>query len=284
MRTKPYYSVRTGKNPAGGPIDLAMLTRQVLRIYNLLDNEGYFQEDLGYDCVDSGWVPGRLGFDLEAVVALELRKPSLLPIRTKLETYAYSEDDLFDMIEFLHEHCSKGLDNYYHSFNDCGYHHREFDRDQGRHDFREQINPLVAIYGTGYELSPDGDVLAKADAGFETLLEATLPRIDPENVEARVEEAKLKFRRHGSTLEDRRDALRQLADVLEFLRPKLRKVLMKADENDLLNIVNNFGIRHHNQDQKTNFDRGIWYSWLFYFFLAAIHGSSRLIKKAEGGH
>ena len=86
--------------------------------------------------------------------------------------------------------------------------------------------------------------------GLENLLEANLPNRDPENIEYRVNNAILKFRRYRSSIDDRRDAIRDLADVLEFLRPKLKTVITRHDENDLFNIANNFGIRHHNDLQK----------------------------------
>jgi hypothetical protein len=78
---------------------------------------------------------------------------------------------------------------------------------------------------------------------------------------------------------ERRDAVRDLADVLEFLRPKLKVVLAKKDEAALFEIANNFGIRHHNAGQTTDYDKGIWYSWIFYFYLATIHAVIRLIER-----
>jgi hypothetical protein len=78
---------------------------------------------------------------------------------------------------------------------------------------------------------------------------------------------------------DRRDAIRDLADVLEFLRPQVKQVLTSKDERDLFNIANNFGIRHHNEKQKTEYNKPIWYSWMFYYYLATIHASLRLIEE-----
>jgi hypothetical protein len=59
-------------------------------------------------------------------------------------------------------------------------------------------------------------VLALPDSGLTPLLEAALPTSDPENVTARVEAAVIKYRRHRASLSDRRDAIRDLADVLEY--------------------------------------------------------------------
>lgn len=44
-----------------------------------------------------------------------------------------------------------------------------------------------------------------------------------------------------------------------------------ADEKDLFNIANNFGKRHRNDKQRTAYDAGIWFSWMFYFYLSTIH-------------
>jgi hypothetical protein len=111
------------------------------------------------------------------------------------------------------------------------------------------------------------------------LLQADIPSSDSENITKKIDLAVLKFRRHKSTLDDERDALRELADVLEYLRPDIKKVLASKDESDLFNIANNFGIRHHNVDQKVDYDKAIWYSWIFYYYLATIHAALRLIAK-----
>ena len=281
MRTKPYYSVRTGKNPLAAKFDLATLRDLFRTLFVKFEDDGYFQEALGYECVDAGFVPGVLGHDLAGILLLELRKKDLTPISSKIESY--SEEDLFDIIEFLYEHASKPKEGSYHSYSSCGWHYRTFDKETGRVEYREKMNKVLALYGPGYELSADGEILALADDGLDSLFEAPLPKVDPENISARVETARTKFRRYRSSIDDRRDAIRDLADVLEFLRPRLKKVLTTKDESDLFNIANNFGIRHHNDAQKVHYDKAIWYSWMFYYYLATIHAAVGLIDRAGAG-
>jgi hypothetical protein len=278
MRDKPYYSVRTGKHALDGALDLSTVLRVLSGTYEGLEDEGYFQEALGYECVDAGFISGAAGKDLDGYVLFELRKSHLLPFRSKFQEY--SEDDLFDVLEFLYEHVSKPTKRTYHSWNDCGWHCEEFDRSEGRAEFREKVNRVLRHYAGGFELSVDGEVLALPDAGFEALMEAALPSSDPEKIENRVEAARRKFRRHRASLDERRDAIRDLADVLEYLRPKLKGVVLAKDEADLFNLANNFGVRHHNDIQKVRYDQAIWYSWLFYYYLATIHAVVRLIAKA----
>ncbi len=279
MRRTPYYSIRTGKNPNATSFDLSILQRLFLDLYKSLVEKDYFQEAFGYFCVDDGDVPGTLGHDVEAQFLLNLRKEDLWPITDKI--IKYSEDDLFDVIEFLYDLISKPIDGYFHSYSGCGYHYSVFDAVAGQEEFRTQVNRLLFDYKEGFELSEQGEILARAEHGLENLLAANIPNHDAENVEQRVNAAILKFRRYRSSLEDRRDAVRDLADVLEFLRPKVKSVLTAKDESDLFNIANNFGIRHHNEQQKTGYDKAIWYSWMFYYYLSTIHAALRLIEKAN---
>jgi hypothetical protein len=171
-------------------------TRELFRnFFTTFENEGYFQEALGYECVDNGFVAGSLGQDLAGVLLLELRKKNLTPIRTMIEHY--SEEDMFDMIEFLYEHCSKPVDGWYHIYNQCGYHYHKFNRDPGREEFRTKINKILALYNEGYELSAEGEILLLAGGGLENLVNSTLPKsADPHNISIRVEAAKTKFLRY----------------------------------------------------------------------------------------
>lgn len=290
MKKRVYYSVRTGKNPQALELDLSILLRLFGTLYQSFVNKGYFQEAFGYWCTDVGGVSGALGDDIEVCMLRLLRKSNLWPIEKNLVNY--KEDDLFDIIEFLYDHVSKPIEreSYYHrddsewSYdrkNDCGWHHNKFDQQAGRQELREELNNLLSEYQSGYELSDEGEILALAESGLETLLQAPIPEYDRDNVTGRVEAAKLKFRRYRSSMDDRRDAIRDLADVLEFLRPKVKAVLNSKDESDLFSIANNFAIRHHNDRQQTNYDKDVWYSWMFYFFLSTIHATLRLIEREE---
>jgi hypothetical protein len=279
MSNRNYYSVRTGKNPNARKFDLSFLKRLFRDLYFKYSEGGYFQEAFGYECVDLGNVPGSLGSDLEAQMFYKLRKPLMWPIYEKC--LDYSEDDLFDVIEFVFDQISKPIDGNYHGYGGCGWHYHTFDKKVGQDEFRNEINYILVDYSTGFELSNNGEIFNLVDKGLENLINATLPTYDKENVEVHIELAINKFRRHRSTMDERRDAIRDLADVLEFLRPQVKQVLNTTDESDLFNIANNFGIRHHNSSQKNNYDKAIWFSWMFYYYLSTIHACLHLIRRAE---
>jgi len=272
--TRQYYSQRKGTNPNLKGLALVDVVELFVRVFEQLRTDGYFDEAFGFYCVDAGDQVGKIR-DPELEMLLTVRKKGLWPIPDKATSY--QEDDLFDVLEFLFQYVSKPVEGTMHSWGDCGMHWETFNRVLGRKEFREKINAVLGHYEHRYELSVDGEVLHRPEAGFEPIFEADLPTRD-KNVLSRVAAATLAYRRHGSTIDDRRQAVRDLADVLEYLRPKVKALLTSADEEDLFNIANNFGVRHHNDKQRTAYDTSIWLSWMFYFFLSTIHVVLRKIE------
>ena len=271
-----YYSQRAGShpNPDGlGYVDILDLFK---RVYLQLDDDGYFTEAFGFECVDAGRIEGSIR-DVGLEVLLSVRKNYLWPIA--VQAAVYSEDDLFDIIEFLYQHVSKPIDGTFHSWNDCGMHWTSFNKVEGQKEYRDRINRVLVHYEKKFELSVQGEVLTKAEPGFDRMLDADVPTSDSK-VGDRISAAVLRFRRHGSTFDDRRQAVRDLADVMEYLRPQVKNLLSSSDESDLFNIANNFGIRHHNDRQKTGYDAQLWLPWMFYFYLSTTHVLLRKIEHA----
>jgi hypothetical protein len=279
MPRRQYYSARAGKAPNAGKLDLQGLKRLFLPVFKDLLAREQLQEMLGKDCPDDPSLTGTAGSDIGAYILRRLRKDGLWPIQERIP--AYSEEDLFDMIEFLFDHVSNGVEGWMHSFGGCGMHFEKFDRAAAQASYRAEINELLADYGSGYTLSPAGEIERLPETGFANLVVAGLPSEDPTNIDDRVRLAVAKYLRRASSLDDRRDAVRGLADVLEYLRPRLKSVLTTKDEADLFNIANNFSIRHHNDRQQSDYDPNIWTSWMFYFYLATIHAAQRLIARAS---
>jgi hypothetical protein len=278
MSVRRYYSARTGRNVAATQLDLDSLKRLFLSVFGELRRKGYFQEALGLYCVDQvDLMPGRVGKDIGAYFLRQLRRPDLWPINTGIAQY--SEDDLFDVIELTHDLISKPVDGTYHSFDDCGWHYSKFESDEGQREYRQELNPLLKDYAPGYELSPGGELVTRGDSDLHALMEQETPELDATNVDGRVNAAVLKFRRRHATTDDKRDAVRDLADVLEYLRPKLSGIILSQDESDLFNIANNFGIRHHNERQRTDYDQDVWLDTLFYHYLNQIHTLKRLLAR-----
>lgn len=276
-KNRQYYSVRTGKIDGELSLELAEILELCGNLFKCWLDNGYFQQYFGYWCTDEGRVPGEHGLTIENAIILEVRKSNLCPIETACESY--SEDDLFDIIEFLYDYISKPTKRRYHEWNSCGWHCSQFDRDVGVIEYREKMNAILKGYHGGYSISEDGEILVPVESGLEPLLESEIAHSDCENVRSRIENAIKKFRRYRSSSNDRRDAVRDLADVLEYLRPQIKKSLLRNDEKDLFELANRFGIRHHDKGQKLEYDQEIWYNWIFYYYLATIHASLQLMDR-----
>ena len=96
-----YYSQRTGKNPNLKGLPLEDVIELFQRVYQQLEDDGYFSEAFGFWCVDADHVPGKVR-DVELEMLLKIRKKHLWPVSKYCKSY--SEDDFFDVIEFLYQH------------------------------------------------------------------------------------------------------------------------------------------------------------------------------------
>ena len=265
MRKTLYYSVRTGRHPTGGGFELGDLKRLFHVLYSNFEAQGMFQQFLGYVCVDAGQINGNSRQRRGGVLLQEVAKAlTLADRRGNLQlllrtTYSTSSNSSTTAL-------AKGL------MVDCtrtptaaGTTRRSMTM---RVRKRIGLRLMKSFVGTKGALSStaDGDIIGIAPNGLADLEIAPAPPGHPDAVQARVAAAVSKFRRRNSTGDDRRDAVRDLADVLEA---------------DLFEIANNFGIRHHNQKQKCDYDHTIWQDWMFYYYLATVYASTRLIAKGS---
>lgn len=277
MTNKSYYSIRSRKNKLG----FIKLRKLFLDIYNHFRFKGYFDESFGYECSyysDVDDTDQYLNKDnLKIIFSNRLKKEGMWPVEEKGKKY--KEEDLFDVIELLYDFISMPTARENCSMGNGEWHHSKFNKKQGRIEYRESINELLKDYRSGYNLTEDGQIVSAIETGFESLINEQIPALDPINVDPKIENAIKKFRLYRSSPEERRQSVRELVDVLEYLRPKLESVLDKKDESDLFNIANNFGLRHHNESQKNNYDQDIWLNWMFYFYLSTIFAVIKLINK-----
>ncbi|MEP3991559.1 MAG: hypothetical protein ABJN07_14880 [Balneola sp.] len=210
-------------------------------------------------------------------------KHQIFPIENWDFEMLVDEELILSSIEFLYDHISKPREME-EFVTDTGFNYNDYgsyDTKAGQKEFREAVNQYLSDFKDGYELDEIGEIIRLGDNGLEFIVGAELPEYDFDNIELHVEQALHIWRQRDASKEDKKDAVRKLCDVLEWLRKsdKLTGVLNKKDENDLFQIANQFAIRHHNPRQKSDYDEDIWYSWMFHFYLATYHAIIRMIKK-----
>jgi hypothetical protein len=135
-------------------MDLSILREFFFAIYTTFEAKGYFQERFGINCTD-GYIPGSVG-DIGLYSFRKLRRKNLFPIWESKNSL--SEDDIFDLIEFLYDHATQPIvsSGNYHQFNDCGYHYSEFIQGAAQEEFRKEVNDILRDYDGGFELSAKG--------------------------------------------------------------------------------------------------------------------------------
>jgi len=211
MTDKLYYSERHGRQPETPKLSLDDLKRAA-KVYLLdIQEERYFQARLGHSCVDSGFSPGLIGGDPQIEIMLILGKSHLWPISGTLDDW--TEDDFFDMVEFLYAHVSKPTERHYHKWDNCGWHCTAFDAQEGRIEFREKLNRLLRFYDSGFELTKTGEVLAIPLTGLEQLVEEPVAHPDSDNVAGRVNAA---FTSSGATAQRSTTGAMRLGTSLTF--------------------------------------------------------------------
>ena len=265
----PYYAYRKGAElPA---LEYSALRRLVCNLLAELDGSGWFQDSLGKDCTDApvdvgGRVLREFGYEFWPL-ADALRQED--------------EDWLFSGIEFAYRHIAKPTQSWVHGWNHCGVHVTEADHAAGRRDFQNEVNSLLERYTPSYVLADDGLIYAMDPPELAEIETLQPPLVNVPEVDDRVASARRAFTRYGATDDDKRHAVRNLADVLEHLRATGGTGLVKKDEAELFTIANSFGIRHHRPDQKTEYQTGPWLDWIYFSFLNSIHLINRLHDPGE---
>jgi hypothetical protein len=270
--TRRYYSSRTKPKS----LTLDELYQKLSALYLLFRDKDFFKAKAG---ITKDNLPESITH--EATLDLSFQP---FPI-TKWLPENITEDHIFDILEFLYDRVSMPGE-WGEVTNETGwnyYDYESYDDETGQEEFRDKVNSFLADYRTGFELTKEGIILAKGTDGLQHILDAEIIPYDEINVDSKVRNAITKWRNRHLSLSEKKEAIRELADVFEWLKKskELGTVLDGKDESALFDLANNFGIRHHNPNQKTNYDRAIWYSWIFHFYLATYHAAIRLLIKKE---
>lgn len=117
--------------------------------------------------------------------------------------------------------------------------------------------------------------------GFEKVVDESLPPSAGADRQEAFEHAIALFRARGSNPLAQRDAIKNLGDLLEEVRPQLKAALTSKDERDLFEMLNRFGLRHRDARQQTRYDPDVFLPLLFYAYLAAVHAAFRLLARAS---
>jgi hypothetical protein len=274
---KPYWSERHNQRPGSDTLTLGGVARRVGELVHDLTQLGYLAWAVGEMCVDGDW-DGQLGSDPAEEIHRLLGRDGLWPIPAHCNDY--SLDDLCDVVEFLADHVRRPMTSRIHSYGGCGLHFDDFDPVQGLRVYRWRTNTLLAQSDLGLVLDEDGRLEKTAPETVEDLVTevrartATVHAVDANEIA----HALSRFRHRGASALDRRHAVIALAGVLERRRALVKQELLRKDEGALFQLANEFGVRHQNANQRTDYDEQPYLEWIFYWYLATINLTDRIIS------
>ena len=312
---KEIYSQRN--NPAKKKWNLNQVLKLFYSIYQDFENKDYFSEYFGWTSSSEDYGdyfnPGKLGYNEDSVKTKVFRmtkKENLYPIWGFYQNY--TQEDLFDAIEILHEYCtinSEKLEKinsrrYYTDYqtSELFQEYQEtldivlptyayiptdleyfslYLQQTAQKEFRDEINDILVEYVDGFVLNEKGQIESLKLGGLEQIINAKVPKIEGklgEIANQKIEAAIKIFRRQGKDMPEKQKAITQIADVLEHFKKDYDVKILSKDENDLFQLANQFAIRHFDLKQKENYPQDLYYSWIFQVFLATFHLWARLIE------
>lgn len=270
---REYYNVRHG-HLTTGTLNLHDLADFVVREFEDVECAGYFHQSFGFFCDERHeYIHGQSKRFFSVELHLETGlKVDPFPENLRVK----NEGDIFTFLEFVHDYIAKPYpvtaeppcqgrkcDVHYHPKT------ASFDKPAAQLEWRQAVNPYLKRYKDGYELSPEGEVRQIAPQGFEDLLARPAPEDAPPTNAEKLDHAIRAFRRANASRVERKQAVRELADLLEFYKESVMKEHLTADANELFNIVNNFSIRHHHEVQRDNYSDE-FVEYMFFRCLSAV--------------
>lgn len=266
-----YFSDKErGPKPRVGEVITAAAWGGIVSLVESLINAGAFGESYPETCPDGA---GTIGTNEHSMsLALKGEIPDVeWPLKTtvrvekgfsyEFEPYAPDTLTIFDLIQFCYRHVAKPIQGRYHEF--FGHHHLSFDVDEGREEFRNTINRILARNSLAYELEDDGDIVRLGPVILRESLSRKIFRTGDSTLDGMFEESRLKFlnpdprvRRESlerlwdaweriKSLEQPDDKKRSVAQLLDKVcsEPNFRTIL-EEEARSLTDIGNKFHIRH----------------------------------------
>lgn len=245
-----------------------------------LDEHGYFDDFAGSSCPDSpesDQRQGKMSTELGRHLGGTLPWP---PAPGSVEHLTDAE--LFTAMEVLVDLVARPRIAEPHYFHE-GYDYADFDSTAGEDVYLWRVNELLASYAPNYRMIEEGpqrgEIATTANDGRDDLLPAVLAHTSPaDGNHDRVRHAIELYRGRSASVEDKRSAIRDLGDVLEHRRKLLQNQLTNTDAGALFNVLNGFGIRHHNADQKTNYPKEEFLDWIYWNALSTVELTNRLLE------
>lgn len=266
---KKYYSYRKGEKE--GNIRLVDLKQLIKVLYEKYNEKGDFEYEFGYYDFNH-YYRGNKGMKMGEDILITFPGRKIWPIE-KNYLY-YDENTCFDLLEYFYDNiCKNNFRKWYYDLDEL--------KNEGKKEFREEVNnKILSKYkNSKYELMANGEIYVRVSEHLRKIVFEHETSSNEFEIEEKINRAKKNFFHYNSNIDDKRDAIRTLADVLEFIRADVKENLLRKDEGRLFQIANEFSFRHHNYKQHTDYAEDIWFEWIFFCYLNTINTMVKIIEK-----
>lgn len=267
-----YYSRRKTSSQMDSS-SLALIVRQTRSLIQDLNDQHYSANTLGFSCEIGD---GRSGSSPEYELEQRVDKSHLW----LADPESWTEPDLCDFIEVLHDLSARPATGWHCDYEDCGWHPTTFSRASGQALYRWRVNRLLDQTAFGYRLANAGEDMGR----MVRVMSGELGRLIDEMLdiegesETEVSHAIALFRDRDESREKKRSAVVALAGILEERRDILKKQPLTDAEKALFEIANKFELRHRRSDQQGDYGTE-FLEWFFYWYLATVQLTDRLVTR-----
>lgn len=242
-------------------------------ILNELTQGSYFTTFYGEVDNSDNWTPGVAGKNFEAYCL------SLLGRRIKDPFYQdqlkYTEVDLFDLIELLHLNIEL---KWKIAFTEYELEDVRQVKEHSQTIFRDKINMQLSRYGTGWELTRDGYIRELVSAELRELIDNHAHYGDEDKVDSLIRRGIKNFLKYGSDEHSKKAALLEIGNALEIIRPEL-EIMLPPEETNIFHLLNKFYLRHNRISEERDYDKSIYYPWIFYIFVSTFDAFVKLRQR-----
>lgn len=252
---KPYWSARQTVPVPATQLRDDEVRQQFVQLLRELDQSGYLDPVAGPDCCDVATDRAAAG---SAALEKSWGRPAVWPMADDGGQWVagLTNDEFLDLIEIFYDLVQRPRKSHWHDY--CQeWDYSDHDIRAGRRVYLWRVNALLGQSSQQLRLAQEGEdagLLVRSTGDEREQLPQTVAEATTEPTErARIEHANAQHRVRNPTRETRREAVRNLADVLEQRRDKVAELLGTKDENDLFLIINRFDIRHMNTKQQADF-------------------------------
>lgn len=175
---------------------------------------------------------------------------------------------VFDLLEVLYDLVSAP------KFDPAKKRHTAFVKRDAQEVFREFINEDLTLYAVPHEMIANGQIIAMGNKATKEAVEGLVLLNEKGQIAksdySALNEAIRQFYHEGGSAVEKKNAILAVFDILDKYSKKVQEHMLRDDERDLFRMANDFAIRNTGPKQKRNYEKDLWYEWMFSVQLAAV--------------